>query len=261
MLSVEKTMLYMLSKSDGISAKQFVDIYEQNGYAATYVRNSLSRLKKEGYIDSPSRSLYEITATGRSYIRSINSKPARYNEHWDGTWDIVMIEVPEQQRKKRDQFRASMLQLGFGLFYHSVYVSPWDYRQEVMDQARELGLESNLSIVRGQFTAGLITKENAGNIWPLDQVDALYREKRAWLRETLLPLADEAVRSGDDFRLFLLYLQVGEAVSALAMTDPSLPESLLPEGWLGPEVFAELSDCFVRLAAQLPEDSWYKKLT
>lgn len=35
-----------------------------------------------------------------------------------------MLEVPEQERKKRDAFRTAILQLGYGLLYNSVYISP-----------------------------------------------------------------------------------------------------------------------------------------
>lgn len=52
-LSVEKTMLFLLSRVDQMSSQQFVEIYEQRGYTSTYIRNSLSRLKKRATSPHP----------------------------------------------------------------------------------------------------------------------------------------------------------------------------------------------------------------
>ncbi|WP_310829131.1 PaaX family transcriptional regulator C-terminal domain-containing protein [Paenibacillus pedocola] len=261
MLSVEKTMLFLLSRVDQMGAQQFVEIYEQRGYTSTYIRNSLSRLKKEGYIASPSRSIYQITTSGRSYIKSINSKPARYHQTWDHTWDVVMLEVPEHERKKRDAFRAAILQLGFGLLYNSVYISPWNYRQEVTEYIQSLGLTGNVSILRGEFAEGSITPAKAWTIWQLDKVEAVYQDKWSWSQTEFAPLVDEAVRDGQALRLFLLYLQIGEVLSGLFMVDPSLPDELLPADWSGKTVLAELQAQSRRLAEAIPRDSFYALFT
>lgn len=261
MLSVEKTMLFLLSRVDRMGAQQFVEIYEQRGYTSTYIRNSLSRLKKEGYIASPVRSQYCITSAGRAYIKSINSKPARYEQQWDHTWDVVMLEVPEQERKKRDAFRNAILQLGYGLLYNSVYISPWNYRQEVTDYVESLQLTGNVSILRGEFAEGTITPAKAWDIWQLDKLEALYLDKSAWITREFAPLADEAIRTGEALPLFLLFLQIGEEMSGLIMADPSLPDELLPDGWPGKAVIAELQAQWRRLAAAIPRDSFYAQFT
>lgn len=261
MLSVEKTMLFLLSRVDRMSAQQFVEIYEQRGYTSTYIRNSLSRLKKEGYLASPARSLYQITTAGRAYIKSINSKPARYQQKWDHTWEVVMLEVPERERKKRDAFRAAILQLGFGLLYNSVYISPWNYRQEVTAYIQSLGLTGNVSILRGAFAEGAITPAKAWTVWQLDKVDALYQDKWSWSQTEFAPLVDEAIRGGQALQLFLLYLQAGEVLSGLYMADPSLPDELLPPDWSGTAVLAALQAQWRRLAEAIPRDSFYAQFT
>ncbi|MHA6529309.1 PaaX family transcriptional regulator C-terminal domain-containing protein [Paenibacillus sp. BAC0078] len=261
MLSVEKTMLFLLSRVDQMGAQQFVEIYELRGYTSTYIRNALSRLKKEGYISSPSRSQYQITAAGRSYIHSINSKPARSLEPWDQSWDVVMLEVPEQERKKRDQFRTAILQLGFGLLYNSVYISPWNYRKEVAEQIQQLQLEGKVSVLHGQFETGSITPDKAYAIWQLDKIEAMYREKQSWLQQEFTPLMNEALREGQALHLFLRYLQIGEVFSGLLMADPSLPDELLPANWPGKRVIAELTGHWQLLAAAIPRDSFYAKFS
>ncbi|MBW4081319.1 PaaX family transcriptional regulator C-terminal domain-containing protein [Paenibacillus sp. S150] len=257
MLSVEKTMLFLLSKVEQMGAQQLVEIYEQRGYTSNYIRNALSRLKKEGYIASPSRSWYQVTEAGLATIKAINSKPARYQEQWDQTWEVVMLEVPEAERKKRDQFRSALLQLGYGPLYNSVYISPWNYRQEAAGQIRKLGLDGKVSILQGQFLEGAITPHKAQAIWQLDRIEALYQEKAAWMQQEFGPLMHEALQTGQPLQLFLLYLQMGEELSGLFMADPSLPDELLPDHWPGKRIIGEMSGHWERLAKAIPRESLY----
>jgi phenylacetic acid degradation operon negative regulatory protein len=250
-------MLFLLSKVEQMGAQQFVEIYEQRGYTSTYIRNALSRLKKEGYIASPSRSRYQVTSEGLAYIKAINSKPARYQEQWDHTWDVVMLEVPESERKKRDLFRTALLQLGYGLLYNSVYISPWNYRDEVTAHIQKLELEGKVSILQGQFQEGSITPHKAQSIWQLSGIEALYQAKSVWLQQEYSPLMHEALQAGQPLQLFLLYLQMGEELSGLFMADPYLPDELLPEHWPGKRMITEMKEHMNRVAQAIPADSFY----
>lgn len=261
MLSVEKTMLFLLSRAGQMEVHQFLTIYEQRGYTPSYIRNSLSRLKREGYITSPARSVYQITDEGRVYLASVNRKPGRYLETWDHSWHIVMTQVPELERKKRDQFRTSLLQWGFGHLYNSVYVSPWDYRQEVHGLIQSLGLEGNVSLLEGHFIEGGITSAQAAEIWSLADVAALYRDKQQWCREGFAPHMKAALQRGEALELFLLHLQLGESMSELMMADPSLPSELLPPDWPGKAIIQELAEYRQQLADHIPRDSFYAVFT
>ncbi|WP_342546641.1 PaaX family transcriptional regulator C-terminal domain-containing protein [Paenibacillus sp. FSL P2-0089] len=257
LLSVEKTMLFLLSKVKQMGAQQIVEIYEQRGYTSTYIRNALSRLKKEGYIASPARSWYNVTAEGLAYIKAINSKPARYQEQWDHTWDVVMLEVPESERKKRDLFRSALGQLGYGLLYNSVYISPWNYQDEVAAQIQKLELDGKVSILQGQFQEGMITPLKAQDIWHLNDIEALYRKKAVWLKEEFAPRLADTLQAGQPLQLFLLYLLMGEELSGLFMADPYLPDELLPDHWPGKQVLSDMREYMVKAAQAIPADSFY----
>lgn len=258
MQSIEKQMLYLLSRADYIEIQELIKIYEKQGYAASYVRNSLSRLKKEGYVVSPSRSNYQITDLGRAFVESINRKPARYSEQWDGNWEVVMLEVPEEERKKRDLFRSQILQYGFGLLYNSVYVSPWDYQQDVLYSIRNLGLEGKVSLFHGTFQEGLITRDKAFKIWKLDSLEQIYQEKLKWFQEDFKPSADRILNQDKNaLDLFLLYLQLGEVISEMFLIDPMLPQELLPAEWAGQRILYQFFEEYDHLSNAIPNESSY----
>lgn len=168
-----------------------------------------------------------------------------------------MLEVPESERKKRDQFRIALGQLGYGLLYNSVYISPWNYRDEVAAYIQKLELEGKVSILQGQFQEGSITPQKAQAIWQLDEIEALYQKKSDWLQEEFVPSLHEALQAGQPLQLFLLYLQMGEELSGLFMADPYLPDELLPDHWPGKVIIAAMNEHMRRAAQAIPADSFY----
>jgi len=52
-------------------------------------------------------------------------------KHWDGKWRIVLFDIPEKMRWARDAFRHHLNQLEFYEFQKSVFVHPFDCRDEI----------------------------------------------------------------------------------------------------------------------------------
>lgn len=50
---------------------------------------------------------------------------------WDGKWRIALFDIPERARKIRDAFRYHLKQLGFFEFQKSVFVHPYDCKDEI----------------------------------------------------------------------------------------------------------------------------------
>ncbi|UJF33469.1 PaaX family transcriptional regulator C-terminal domain-containing protein [Paenibacillus hexagrammi] len=258
MLSIEKQLLFLLSRSTGMESQELIRIYEHRGYSAAYIRNGLSRLKKEGYAVSPSRSSYQITESGRAFIYSINQKPLLYSRTWDGNWHLVMLEIPESERKKRDQFRADILQTGFGLLYNSVYIAPWSYSQEITQLIEKYELHGRVTQFQGTIQGKSLTPNDAVSLWGLEQVAGIYQDKRSWFHQEFEPRMDAALRHSDQLlELFVCYLHLGEVISELYLADPMLPEELLPEGWEGRTILQTFLGHMDRLTRAIPENSLY----
>jgi phenylacetic acid degradation operon negative regulatory protein len=122
--------------------KDLIKIYETKNYTPQTIRNLLSKLKKEKLVESKARSVYGITTYGKEVIESLSNKVHFYNLEWDGSWYMLMAEIPETERRKRDAFRRSLVHLGFGQFYKSVYVYPWDLTKEVLQLIHSLEIEN-----------------------------------------------------------------------------------------------------------------------
>ena len=50
----------------------------------------------------------------------------RSQDVWDGKWRVVIFDVHEKQRKKRDRLRAELATVGFRRLQDSVWIYPFD---------------------------------------------------------------------------------------------------------------------------------------
>ncbi|ULO08170.1 PaaX family transcriptional regulator [Paenibacillus sp. 19GGS1-52] len=259
MLSLEKQILFLISSTEGIEVKRLVEIYEARGVDHQVIRNALLRMKKEGYLCSKERSKYEITAQGLDFITTINQKPILIGKPWDGKWLTVMFEVPESERKKRDSLRSDLLQLGFGALYKSVYVSPWDYVEEVLRFAKQYDLENRLTLLKGSFIPQEQPQFLVKKLWPLDDLNEVYGSKIKWFRSEFSSEIEPLIRApSDGLALFVRFLELGELLADLTLKDPMLPEELLDKNWLGKACIQEMQQCLRQLANAIPLQSPYR---
>lgn len=256
LISVEKQILYLLSRTSEISVQELLRIYQRRDYTAQSIRNALFNLKKDGYIDSPTRSYYSILPRGDEFIRSINQKPHFYNKEWDGSWYVLLFEIPEKDRHIRNQLRTQIRQIGFGSLYQSVYVSPWDYTPAVEQLASKLNMEGRLSLIKGKFIMGDMISERVKEIWPLDELNEVYVAKRRWFHNEFIP-SIEPLSGKSDEELFVYFLTLGELIGDLSLTDPMLPKELLPSDWEGDKVFSEFQQYLMRLSVHISPSSYY----
>jgi len=91
-----------------------------------------TRLAAQGYIrtvkGSGNKNFCELTDKGRELAkkfeyRNVHLEPKR---RWDRRWRIVIFDVPERLRQKRDILRTALTRLGFICLQKSVWVYPHD---------------------------------------------------------------------------------------------------------------------------------------
>lgn len=91
-----------------------------------------------------------LTENGRKQVLIFdleNLKPKKLN--WDGRWRMIFFDVMEVQRKKRDQLRKYLKQLGLLQMQESVWISPYDIRDEVkyLREILEIGDEVKWAVI------------------------------------------------------------------------------------------------------------------
>lgn len=62
---------------------------------------------------------------------NVNTMKIKRPATWDGKWRVVASDIPEKKKKARDALRSHLLNIGFHPLQRSVFVCPFECRNEV----------------------------------------------------------------------------------------------------------------------------------
>src|SRR3989339_202129 len=98
--------------------------------------NSLSKLLKTKYIEKVvkgDRVIIRITPEGLKFL-SVNLDLEKFSRKaWDKKWRVVIFDVSEKHRWRRDDLREKLRGLGFGMLQESVWISPFPIEDELTE--------------------------------------------------------------------------------------------------------------------------------
>ncbi len=113
-------------------------------------RVMLSRLKKDGLVESGGWGLWRLTKKGRDLARGAEDRADSYfrartlSQERKNT--IVIFDVPESRRKLRDYLRAELMMLGYEQLQKSVWIGGGPLPGAFMDFVREKNLMNTMHI-------------------------------------------------------------------------------------------------------------------
>lgn len=107
----------------------------RKSYSNKKAYDTFYRLREEGCINFSHQGaqLYvSLTEKGRrrAGIYQINDLRLNKSRRWDGLWRIVIFDIKEKQRIKREALRGFLKRLEFYPLQRSVWVSPYECRDE-----------------------------------------------------------------------------------------------------------------------------------
>lgn len=110
----------------------------------------LKKFEKNGLIKKVKREY------GASYIltqkaKDLRRKPRVKISRSDGLSTIVMFDIPEEKHKARDNFRRYLLKNGYMQVQKSVFISPFQVFNEMVELIRELGIIDNVNFISGKI--------------------------------------------------------------------------------------------------------------
>ncbi|TSC80071.1 MAG: phenylacetic acid degradation operon negative regulatory protein [Parcubacteria group bacterium Gr01-1014_29] len=95
------------------------------------VRSTVYRLQKEGIVDAEEQEgdiQVSLTKAGErklAYYRAHTLKEEFVPKQWDGKWRMVVFDIAERKRKRRDWLRRELWQVGFVRLQNSVWITPY----------------------------------------------------------------------------------------------------------------------------------------
>jgi len=99
-------------------------------------RDMLIRMKKSRLISIVSKggeTYLVITDKGHKHLQKYQFEDLQIAKpkYWDGKWRMVIFDIPERFKKAREALRHKLKDLGFYQFQKSVFVYPYECRNEI----------------------------------------------------------------------------------------------------------------------------------
>lgn len=113
----------------GKSSKRLED------YFPSIVLRAAAKLERKGLvekIETEDGLMVRITDKGRREILKFRLGEMKVKKgRWDGMWRLVFFDIAETSRRKRGELRKYLRQLGLKQMQESVWVTPWEIRDEI----------------------------------------------------------------------------------------------------------------------------------
>lgn len=129
------------------------EIKKWRKYKRRKVYDAFYKLRKRGCIkiEKKGHQIYiRLTQEGKKLAGwfQIDSLKIKRPRKWDGKWRIIIFDISELKRIYRDAFRGKLKQLGFYQLQKSVWICPFNCRDEIGLLREFFGLkESELRLI------------------------------------------------------------------------------------------------------------------
>jgi len=112
-------------------------------------RRCLNGMEKNGLVSREERG-FVITPKGHTALLKMKIENDNWQKKdWDGSWKMVIFDIPEQKKGARDSLRKFLIRKGFYRLQDSVFVSPYANLEALNFMRFEYGVSENVNI----FTA------------------------------------------------------------------------------------------------------------
>ena len=104
------------------------------------IRSTLSRLKKRGLVTNKNN-VWQITEAGRRYCEEKIFRKAQRKKDAERVKNMIVIfDVPEKEKYKRDWLRRELAGMGFTVLQKSVWFGPSPLSQDFVRSAGEMSV-------------------------------------------------------------------------------------------------------------------------
>ncbi len=214
--------------------------------------NATSRLRKKGLLvkrsvggDMPKLLLSE---KGRDVLPEYFSPEKMWNRKWNGIWYLMVYDVPEVDRKYRNILRLFLKRMRMGSLQQSVWVTPRDIRPDFDDLATAANVDAFAYLFEARTVLGLPSRKVVEDAWDFERLFSIQNVYCNVMEKNIMRLNEGAFTReelGDLMRIAV------EAYHGAFVEDPLLPSSLLPNDYLGKQVFSLHRSLFQNLDQQI----------
>jgi phenylacetic acid degradation operon negative regulatory protein len=226
--------LYARSEDNWLSVAALIRLMSDLGLDDRAVRSAVSRLKRRDVLTPLRHGKAAGYALDGASLEMLAEGDSRIFEHSraeveDG-WLLVVFSVPETERDKRHELRASLTRLGFGTAAPGIWIAPATLAAETRRTLERRGLSAYVELFTGRHFAFGELRNKLRGWWDLDELTGLYDDFLRQHRPVLERVSTQGTAPLDAYQTYIPMLTQWRR---LPYRDPGLPLRLLPPGWSG----------------------------
>jgi DNA-binding transcriptional regulator PaaX len=95
----------------------------------------------------------ELSKKGQDLIRKIQIEEIniKRSDNWNGIWHLVCYDIPEDKKRERDYFRSKLLDFGFKVIQDSLWVFPYECKEEIAIISQRLGISPYVACLNTDY--------------------------------------------------------------------------------------------------------------
>lgn len=230
-----------------------IRLFEEFGHNGQSVRAAISRMSKQGWIESRkegNKSYYFLTERGEARIEEAANRIFKLQPlKWDGRWRMLMYNIPEVKRSVRDELRKELVWSGFGSMANSCWISPNNLEKELNAIIDKYHIQPYVHLFLADYNGPDEDKKLVETCWDIAEINSKYEQfivtHRANLEIAKDRIADQKMTEAE---CFVERAKLVHEYRKFLFIDPGLPEELLPEKWLGTKASNLFSEYYKLLA-------------
>lgn len=123
----------------------FAELEKLHNIKANTARNAFRRAEKQQLVEKNGAGIPRLTALGQIELLPFTSKKL------PGAQLLIVFDVPEQDRKKRNKLRIILVKLSFKQVQKSVWTSEYDYRDYLFAVIKDMKLTKEVKIFEARL--------------------------------------------------------------------------------------------------------------
>lgn len=142
---------------DNLFSHRYIKLLCRDKNKSTY-RSCIFRLYTKKLIRKDYNNIITLTDKGLGYalpafieVESCLYRLQNSNKKWDGSWRIVLFDIPENKRRYRDYLRKILKEVGFHEFQKSIWAYPFPVPPFLKQLLLEENMKSHVKLLTTKF--------------------------------------------------------------------------------------------------------------
>lgn len=210
------------------------------------LQQAVNQLESKQLLETQGKSLdrvIRLTDKGRQLLCGVRNPETEWVRKWDGTWRMVIFDIPESHRHLRRKLRDILRAHHFGCLQQSVWLTPHpvDSINQLIRKATP-GLAS-LSLMECHPLPGNSNSDLVKGAWDFPEINAGYE---AYIQHLIQFRGNQVTTNADRF------IAEEKLLWETALKyDPLLPKQLIPNGYLGEKAWCLRKNKLPRIVKNL----------